>query len=219
MNKSPEKIRKMFDKIANYYDFANRIISFGLDKHIKRKCISLLDFKNVSTVLDLCTGTGDIAGIIHESHPNIKVVGADFSPKMLEIARKKHPKIEFIQADCTNLPFKDNSFDCVTITYGLRNIENTEQALKEIRRVLKDGGELLHLDFGEKTIAGKIYEKLLPIITKIMLGENEAYKYLAKSKAEFYTPDELIQHIKDSGFVLRERRDFLCRSITCEIFK
>ena len=219
MNKSPEKIKNMFDKIANNYDFMNQIISFGTDKHIKSKCIDLLKLQPDSKVLDLCTGTGDLAGIIRNKFPAIDIIGVDFSENMLDIARKKHPGINFINADCTKLPFEDNSFDVITASYGLRNIEDYPSALKEIRRILKPDGQFLHLDFGEKTCTGKIFEILTPFIAKIFGQNYDAYKYLSQSKHNFWTPEELIDIVESFGFKNTAKKDFLFKSIACRIFK
>ena len=219
MNKSPEKIQKMFNKIAKNYDFMNRIISFGTDKFIKTKCVKLLDIKPEFKILDLCTGTGDIAGIIKKTCQQVDVIGIDFSEGMLNIARKKHPLVEFIKADCTNLPFEENSFDVVTIGFGLRNIKDYDSALKEIRRILKQNGQFMHLDFGEKTLAGKIFETIIPFLAKVFKQDFEAYKYLSQSKKDFWIPDKIIDIIENYGFKNIKRKDFILKSISCQIFK
>ena len=148
MNKSPQNIQNMFNLIANNYDKLNSIISFGFNNIIKLACIKSLCIKPNEKVLDLCTGTGDLIRFIKKYSNNI--TGVDFSENMLKIARKKFKDTEFIEADCTQLPFADNSFDIITMGYGLRNIENRTKALKEVYRVLKPNGKFLHLDFGEK---------------------------------------------------------------------
>lgn len=217
MNKSPEKIKNMFNMLAVTYDRMNNIISLGTDKIIKLNCIKQLDIKNGAKILDLCTGTGDIAEIIKGLYPKAQITGADFSENMLEIARKRVKGVEFINADCTNLPFEDNSFDFVTICYGLRNIENRKQAIREISRVLKNGGKLMHLDFGEKNFAGKIFEKVAPLVAKLFSPNAEAYKYLVRSKQDFPAPDELIKEFEN--FKLKKRCDFLFKSISCQILE
>lgn len=217
MNKPPGKIKNMFNKIADNYDKMNNIISFGTDKIIKLNCIKQLNIQNEMSVLDLCTGTGDIARIIKRLHPKTKVTGVDFSEKMLDIAQIKAPEIEFIKADCTHLPFKENTFDVITISYGLRNIENRRQAISEIYRILKPDGQVMHLDFGEKNFAGKIFENLAPIIAKIFSTAPASYEYLVKSKQDFPPPDELIKEFE--GFYLKKRCDFLFKSISCQIFE
>lgn len=217
MNKSPEKIKTMFNKIAQSYDKMNNIISLGTDKIIKLNCIKQLKIKSGMRILDLCTGTGDIAWIINKLYPDTQVTGVDFSEEMLDIARRKVTKTEFINADCTNLPFDNNSFDIITICYGLRNIEDRKQALQEIYRVLKPNGKLLHLDFGEKNSAGKIFESFVPLIAKFLSTEPDSYKYLVKSKQDFPAPNELIKEFE--GFRLKKRFDFLLKSISCQIYE
>ena len=126
INKNPEKIKKLFNEISSYYDNMNNIISFGLHKVIKTSAIKLLDIKKNSIILDLCCGTGDITKIVNKYFKSSKVIGVDSSNKMLEKAKIKNPDNLFIEADCTCLPFKDNEFDYVVISFGLRNIENRE---------------------------------------------------------------------------------------------
>ena len=140
-DKNPEKIRKMFDEIAARYDFINGIISFGTHKRGKKQAIrDLPPLPGNAEILDLCTGTGDLAYFLKSRG---RVTGLDFSQNMLAAARKKVPEADFILGDCTNLPFKDNSFDLVTIGFGLRNIENPDRAIEEIVRVLKPDGVLI----------------------------------------------------------------------------
>ena len=219
MNKSPEKIQKMFNNLAARYDFMNKIISCGTDKFIKSECVKLLNLRPQMRVLDLCTGTGDIAGIIKKACPRADITGVDFSENMLKIAEKKHPNIEFVKADCTNLPFEDNSFDFVTISYGLRNIEDYDSALKEIRRILKPDGQFMHLDFGGKTFLGNLFEILVPFFAKIFMQDNSAYKYLSESKHNFWSPQELVDIVKSYGFEKVIKKDFIFGTISCRIFK
>lgn len=216
IDKSPQKIQTMFDKIAQKYDFMNNIISFGTDKIIKFNCIKLLNIKPNAKVLDICTGTGDVAGFVKGLYPSTEVIGLDFSENMLEIAKAKNPNIEFIKGDCTNLPFTENTFDIITICYGLRNIENRSKAIGEMHRVLKPNGKLMHLDFGEKTFAGKIFEKAVPFLAKIFNCNKKSYKYLVNSKQDFPTPENLIKEF--TNFRLEKRQDFLFKSISCQIF-
>ncbi len=214
MNKSPHKIQKMFDNIAKNYDKLNDIISFGMQKRIKQKCINLLNINENEKLLDLCTGTGDLISLANVKNS----IGVDFSENMLAIAKIKHPEHKFIQADCTCLPFEDNSFDVITMGYGLRNIENREQALKEIYRVLKPNGEFLQLDFGNKNFAGKIFEILVPNLAKIMNADENAYKYLVESKQDFPEPKNLIKEIENYGFRIKTSEFFAFNAISCQIF-
>lgn len=213
MNKNPEKIKEMFNKIANVYDFNNKIISFGLHKKIKKLAIEIYPFSG--TCLDLCTGTGDIAGFLSSY---CEVIGVDFSKNMLEIARKKHPKIKFLEEDCTNLSFENNSFDNITISFGLRNIENYDLALDEIYRILKPKGKFLHLDFCKNNpLADIFYDFLIPKLVKIFYKDNVPYEYLIKSKQLFFDEKNLIELFKKHNLKLIKQKKFLFGTIACQL--
>ena len=217
VDKSPEKIQKMFDEISEKYDFLNNLMSFGTQIFIKKDCINQLSVEKPCKILDLCCGTGDLTRILRRKYKYAEVFGTDFSEKMLEIAKTKNNKIEYLQSDVTNLPFEDNSFDIVTIGFGLRNIKDFDGALKEIYRVLKPNGEFLHLDFGEKNIFNKIFDKITPNLIKIFTKNNEAYSYLIQSKQEFFAPNELIKKFENKGFEFVKRKDYLFKAISCQI--
>lgn len=209
----------MFDSISKNYDKLNDLISFGFDKKIKKSSINLLDFPKNAKILDLCTGTGDIVGLILKKYPQSKITGVDFSKKMLEIAQKKNPNANFILSDCTALPFEDETFDIVTLCWGLRNIEKRQDAIKEIYRILKSGGEILHLDFGEKNFLSKIFETFLSAAIKTIIKEKSAYKYLIESEKDFPIPEKIIKEFLEAGFKPKHRKNFLCGAICAEIFK
>ena len=215
MDKTPQKIKEMFNQIAKNYDSNNNLISFGLHKSVKKKAIESFDFSG--KCLDLCTGTGDIAYFLKDK---CDVTGLDFSANMLEMARKKHPDIKFIEGDCTNLPFEDNSFDAVTISFGLRNIEDYDKALDEIQRVLKQNGIFFHLDFGKKNFfANFIFDYFIPILVKIFYGNNLPYKYLVKSKRLFFNEKELQNLFEKHNFEVLKNKTFLFGTITCQYCK
>lgn len=212
MNKNPQKIKKMFDDLSQIYDKANNIISLGTHNLVKKSAINNFNFSG--KVLDLCTGTGDIAELLKNK---CDIIGVDFSEKMLEIAKRKHPDIKFIQADCTKLPFEDNSFDAVTISFGLRNIENYDLALDEIYRVLKPNGKFFHLDFGKKNIiADLIFDLFVPIVTKLFYNENKPYQYLVKSKQLFLNKNSLIKLFNKHKFRLIKEKSFIFGIISCQ---
>lgn len=214
MNKNPIKIQEMFNKIAKVYDFNNNVMSLGQHIRIKKQSVKFLNAHNVK-VLDLCTGTGDIAGFIDKS---CKVIGVDFSDKMLEIARKKYPWVNFIEGDCTNLPFEDNYFDVVTISFGLRNIENYDNALDEIYRVLKPNGLFMHLDFGKKNILGDIlFDIIVPHLVKIFYKDNLPYEYLVKSKQMFFNENALIELFAQHNLKIKEKHSMLFGGAGCQI--
>ena len=219
LSKTPENIRSLFNEIAGKYDFMNNLISFGLHKSIKEKSVKLLDLKPHSKVLDACCGTGDIIEIIKKIQPLAEVTGLDFSGKMLEIAGKRIENINFIQSDVTKLDFPDNNFDFVTMAFGLRNIQNPEKALNEVYRVLKPGGEFLHLDFGKKNFLSGIFDLEVPFMAKLFYGNKIPYEYLIKSKKNFPEPDELIEDFEKCGFKFRIKKDFAGSAISAQVMK
>jgi len=218
-SRKPEEIKSMFNKIAFDYDFLNNLISFYTHFLIKNEAVKQLDIKPDSRILDLCTGSGDLAFIVKKYYPSTKITGVDFSDKMLEIARKKHPDIEFYKGDVTKLEFQNNSFDYVLIGFGFRNILDKEAVLSEIQRVLDDNGKFLHLDFGEKNFISKTADFLILFMAKLFSRNFQAYKYLIESKKEFFTPLELIKFVEKFDFKLEKRKDFLFKVISCEVFK
>ena len=218
-DKSPKVIKNMFDSIAEHYDKMNNVISFGMDKIIKKKCIKFLGIGEKSTVLDLCTGTGDLVKIIQALRPKTGITAVDFSKNMLAIAKNQIKNAKFLEADATNLPFEDNTFDFVTISYGLRNIQDRAKAISEIYRVLKVGGKILHLDFGEKNLLGKTFEYITPNLARIFGRDVASYKYLIESKKEFPEPNELIKEFEAQKFKLVLRKDFLLKSISAQFFE
>ena len=219
INKNPERIKKLFNEISDYYDNMNNIISLGLHKVIKTSAVKLLDIKKNSIILDLCCGTGDITKIVNKKNPSSKVIGVDSSYKMIEKAKIKNPDNLFVEGDCTCLPFKDNEFDYTVISFGLRNIEDRTKAITEIYRVLKERGYFLHLDFGEHNFQNRIFDFLLKIIIFILPFLKENYEYLIQSKNDYPVPNELIWEFQREGFILSRKRDYLFGVITVIIMQ
>lgn len=216
-DKNPQAIHTMFNMIADKYDLINNIMSFGTHAIIKSDCIKKLSLKPHDNVLDLCTGTGDLAGLIKKIQPEACVTGIDFSENMIDIAKDKYPNVQFFQGDATSLPYEDNTFDIVTMGFGLRNIQNAEKAVEEVYRILKPNGKFLHLDFGEKNIISKIYDKITPIIVSRFTDNAPAYNYLVKSRQIFPIPAELIKDFESKGFKLYKREDYLLGVISSQI--
>lgn len=217
MTHTPEKIQNMFNKIAQKYDFINKVMSLGTQDYVKKSSINALKINKHYNVLDLCCGTGDLARVIKKIEPETIVVGVDFSQNMLDIAKSKSSNIQFIHADATKLPFEDNSFDIVTMGFGLRNIPNAEKAVEEIYRVLKPNGQFLHLDFGEKNVFSKVFDKIAITFSKLFTKNHSAYEYLIKSKSMFPTPKELIKDFESKKFQFQKRIDFVMGVISCQI--
>lgn len=136
----------MFGSIARRYDLANHLLSCGVDFYWRRRAAQIVGGWQPKKVVDLATGTGDLALVLQETFPEAEIIAADFSEEMLAIAKRKGVK-QTVLADALHLPFADSSFDCVTVAFGLRNMENYGEALREMSRVLKTGGHLLVLEF------------------------------------------------------------------------
>lgn len=219
IDKTPQTIHVMFNMLSEKYDFMNNVMSFGTHHYVKYMSIKNLDIKPDWRVIDLCTGTGDLARIIKKLYPDAIVEGIDFSENMLKIAKKKslNTKIQYFQGDVTNLPYPDNTFDAVTIGFGLRNIQNAEKAVAEIYRILKPCGSFLHLDFGKTNFLSKIYEKITPFLAKIFTENNFFYEYLIKSKQNFPPPEDLIKDFESKGFKLKKRKDYIFGVISSQI--
>ena len=217
-DKTPFKIQKMFDEISKRYDFFNNLISFGTHKLIKYLAFKNLKIKKEDKILDLCTGTGDIPRILKNIEPKAEITGLDFSQNMIEIACKRHKDINFIKGDACNLNFKENFFDIVTISFGLRNIDNRYKALSEIYRVLKRGGYFAHLDFSpENKFSNFIFDKFALFFTRIFKGQKSAYEYLIQSKNEYKKPEDLIKEFEEHGFECIFKKGFLFNTIFVEI--
>lgn len=217
-DKNPQKINQIFDSIASYYDKMNDYMSFFTHKLIKKQALRDLNIRRNSKVLDLCCGTGDFCSIINSFHRNVMLIGADNSQNMLKIAKQKNPKLVFVQADCTNLPFNEE-FDYVTMGFGLRNIENRTLALSQIYKSLKANGEFLHLDFGEHNFISKIFDLFVLMFIKLFKADAKSYEYLLASKNSFLPPAELIKEFEKAGFKFVKRKDFLFGVISAQIMK
>ena len=206
----------MFDDISPHYDFLNHFLSFGIDIHWRKKFIQKLDIHDGDTVLDVACGTGDVGFEILKKH-SVSITGIDLSPKMIELAQGKArkqnlPNITFVEGDAENLPLDDNSVDCLTISYGFRNISNYEQALEEFLRVLKPGGKLGILEFSKPKskfigIIFKLYfHHILPRIASFF-SRSDAYRYLPESVDFFPTHHDICRKIIYSGFQRAEIHD------------
>jgi demethylmenaquinone methyltransferase/2-methoxy-6-polyprenyl-1,4-benzoquinol methylase len=189
---------KIFDQIAPTYDFLNRLLSFGIDKGWRKKIVkSLPNNPSELKILDLATGTADVPLTLIKSPKVKQITGLDLSAGMVELGRKKvaeknlQDKIELVIGDGTAIPFEDNSFDVVTISFGIRNFEDPEKSLRDIFRVLKPGGRLLIAEFSipKNPIVRGVYffyfRKLLPFIGNLISGHNDAYTYLNKTVEDF----------------------------------
>ena len=229
-SKNPVFIKDLFNSIAIDYDKLNDIMSFGLHRKIKKdiikQALKLMNYSpnHLTTCLDLCSGTGDLAGILKEKCPEAQVIGVDFSSAMLEIAREKHPEIEFIEADCAKLPFEDKSFDLCTISFGLRNVENIEKVLNEIYRILKPSGIFINLDLGKPNKFFNFFLKpymyiWVAFLGKIFHGDKTPYEYLAVSNETFPSQEKLVKILGQTGFQEVKNKNYLFGQIASQIGK
>ncbi|RDI96688.1 bifunctional demethylmenaquinone methyltransferase/2-methoxy-6-polyprenyl-1,4-benzoquinol methylase UbiE [Meiothermus sp. QL-1] len=208
-----QAVRRMFSEIAPRYDLLNRILSAGIDRRWRQALVRAALEKAPQSVLDLATGTGDVALLLKRQAPQVEVVGADFAPPMLERARQKARKagldILFLEADALALPFPDGRFEAVTIAFGFRNFADHTKALEELHRVLAPGGRLCLLEFPPppKTGLGRLYRlyftRLLPLIGGLVSGNPQAYRYLPESVEHFPDPPTLAAMMDRAGFDTR----------------
>lgn len=206
-----EEVRHMFNRIAHRYDYLNHFLSLGIDRSWRKKLRRQLFRHNPLTILDVATGTADLAIELAHINPH-KIVGVDIAESMLEvgkrkIAEKKLSKLITLQrADSEDLPFDDNSFDAATIAYGVRNFETPLKGLKEIHRVLKPGGILMILEFGMpqqfpmKQAYRFYFNAVLPFWGKVFSGSYESYKYLPESVKKFPYGSQFTQLLEEAGF-------------------
>lgn len=207
-----EQVKEMFDSIAPAYDFMNRAMTFGVDKLWRRKAVRMLEKKRPRTILDLATGTGDLAIALAKKIPDAKVTGADLSPQMLEVGRRKvrqaglAQRIEMLEADGTALPFADNSFDSVTIAYGIRNFESMLAGYGEMFRVLRPGGTLVVIELATPVSPVplafyKAYTRwIIPAVGRMVSKEKRAYSYLPESIAAVPQRHSMLSLMEQAGF-------------------
>jgi len=207
-----QQIAKMFDTISNEYDDLNRVISFGIDIKWRKKVVQIISKKEPTNILDIATGTGDLAINLTQTNAT-QIIGLDISEGMLDVGRKKIAKkqlnntIDMIVGDSENLPFDDNSFDAITVAFGVRNFENLEIGLAEILRVLKPKGIFVVL---ETSVPVKfpfkqgyyIYTKaLLPLIGRLFSKDKSAYRYLSESASKFPYGQAFNNILNKTGFI------------------
>jgi len=210
-----QQVTQMFDTISKEYDGLNRVISFGIDIKWRKKVVNIVGKQNPNSILDIATGTGDLAINLAKTNAK-KIVGFDISPGMLEVGKKKiaqkhlENKIEMVLGDSEKMPFDDNSFDAITVAFGVRNFENLEQGLSEILRVLKPNGIFVILETSVPTKTPfkqgyKFYTKrILPLIGKLFSRDKVAYSYLCESASVFPYGEALNNILRKIGFINAE---------------
>ena len=214
VDKSGDKVRRMFAQIAPRYDLMNHVLSLNIDRLWRSRTLGRLSLLGNAPVLDVCTGTGDLAiSIARKATGRFQVIGADFCLPMLELARKKQVHLEksesllsFIEADTQALPFRDNTFQAVTVAFGIRNVANTRSGLEEMIRVCLPGGQVAVLEFSRPTwpVLKQIYDGyfrwVLPAIGQAMSKNSEsAYSYLPESVLQFPSGRAMIELLESVG--------------------
>lgn len=212
-NKVPEQeVHDIFDRIANHYDQMNDIVSLGTQRLWRKKFYKEFEINSGDFILDLCTGTGDMAiADAKAAGPSGNVKGLDFNKKMMALAEKKirandvEKEIQLHQGDAMELPFPDNSFDQVTIGFGLRNVPDAGKVIKEAYRVLKPGGKFGSVDMSQPTnpivkVGWETYFKIFPQFARIFYATSKEYNYLATSSKKFVSAQKLKVMFEEAGF-------------------
>lgn len=205
------QVERMFDNISNEYDFLNHFLSFGIDVLWRKRLVRRAGKGPCRQILDVATGTGDLALMLLKTSPD-RIVGADISRGMLDVARRKasdrgvSDRIVFQQADSEALPFDKESFDLVTVAFGVRNFENLDKGLSEFFRVLRPGGRVLVLEFSQpevfpvRQLYGFYSRKILPRLSSRFTRDKKAYDYLPESIAAFPYGKEFLKRLEGAGF-------------------
>lgn len=207
-----EQVRDMFDSIAPAYDFMNRAMTMGVDKLWRRRAMKAVKATRPAAILDVATGTGDLAIAMARAIPDATVTGIDLSEGMLAIGREKveraglSSRVNFAQADCLALPMTDNTYDCVTVAYGVRNFEHLAEGYREMLRVLRPGGMLAVLELSTPTSPlvkpfYRLYTRsLIPLAGRLVSKDTRAYSYLPESIAAVAQGDDMLDIARAAGF-------------------
>ncbi len=224
-----EQIEQMFDNIAHSYDFLNHFFTLGIDRGWRKKMIKMISGAKPKHILDVATGTGDVAIMMAKMLKPQRITGVDLSAGMLEVGKDKINKagladvITMQQGDSENLPFENETFDAVTVAFGVRNFENLKKGLSEMHRVTRAGGEVAILEFSmpQNKVFNFFYrfysKNIMPLIGKITSGDKAAYSYLFESVQQFPHGQTFIDILREVGF-----RDSIARPLfggICTIYK
>ncbi len=201
---------RLFNEIAPKYDLLNRLLSFNIDRRWRNLAIQSIEIQPEARVLDVCTGTADVAIAMAEKYTSMNIYGIDFSEEMLKAGKIKvagknlDNSIELIKADALHLPFPDRIFDIICVSFGIRNLRDRKKGIQEIKRVLRENGQIIILEFSPppKTLLGKCYHlylgRIVPFIGKIISQSAFAYQYLYTSIEHSLEPEEIVDLLKDN---------------------
>ena len=218
LDKKEERIRRMFGEIAPRYDLLNHLLSFNVDKYWRRRATRLVAPQGTDPILDVCTGTGDLALAYHRaSKGTVPIIGSDFChPMLVRAVAKADGRVSFVEADAQKLPFPDDTFQITTVAFGLRNVTDYEIGLSELARVTKPGGRVAILEFSKPRhwLFGRLYRAyfryLLPLVGQLFSrSKDSAYKYLPASVLEFPDYEALVARMEAHGL-----RDVKYHSLT-----
>ncbi|MFW6171433.1 MAG: bifunctional demethylmenaquinone methyltransferase/2-methoxy-6-polyprenyl-1,4-benzoquinol methylase UbiE, partial [Planctomycetota bacterium] len=213
VDKSRNRVKQMFGAIAPRYDRMNHLLSFNIDRYWRWYAVRRVPPRETAPILDVCTGTGDLAfAFLRRTKGRAPVVAADFCDEMLEIGRRKQRKVPhgdrvtFVEADAQDLPFKSGTFQIVSVAFGLRNVADVDRALREMTRVCRSGGQVLVLEFSlprrqpMSALYGWYFHQVLPRIGQwLARNEHQAYRYLPESVGEFPEGPALVGHLEAAG--------------------
>jgi demethylmenaquinone methyltransferase/2-methoxy-6-polyprenyl-1,4-benzoquinol methylase len=201
----PDAVEGMFASLAQRYDLLNSLLSQGQDRRWRRRAAQLTRAQPGDRVLDVCSGTGALAALLRRRvGASGQVMGVDLTEAMLEVARTRVPGVSFVVGDACALPFPDQSFDAATMAFGLRNIGDRQRALDELARVLRPGGRAVILEFSQvHPLLRPAYQwysrRLIPVIARVVMGRDSAYRYLTDSIAAFASPELVTSWLKQAG--------------------
>ncbi|MET4224158.1 demethylmenaquinone methyltransferase [Oerskovia enterophila] len=204
LDKKPTEVASMFDGIASRYDLTNDVISLGQDRRWRKQTVDAVAALPGERVLDLAAGTGTSSEPFADE--GVEVVPCDFSVGMLQVGKRRRPDLPFVAGDATALPFADESFDAVTISFGLRNVVDTDAALREMLRVTRPGGRIVICEFSRPTwkpfraLYTGVFMKMLPVMAGLVTKEKSSYEYLVESIQDWPAQPELAHLMIDAGW-------------------
>lgn len=220
--------KQFFDGLAPKYDFLNQVLSCGMHLRSKKEAIQRIPVQPQARILDICTGSGDIAVFVARDNPLCRVIGVDVSQNMLQLAREKAKgltNVEFRTADALNLPFQDGEFDAVFMGFGLRNLSDMAKGISEMKRVTKPGGYVTSLDLGKpkegalRTVYHFYFERLMPFLGRTVFHRHEfnSFRYLPESNKFFPSPQELVRLFQSCGLKDVRTHDYMLGGISQQI--